>query len=165
MHARRSRASWVKSDGQPKTGPGRSLISLSVPWPASRWKRRAAVTSESRKVAGSRSSGPIRSHRGCRSTRVKASASPSVSTYPAGASSRVMLPLAASSNAPFAVSRSHGNGTNVFASNVMPPPRLCPRQSCNPCMRHADIATRRPATFYVKTFSSAFDYRRNGPPI
>ena len=36
-----------------------------------------------------------------------------------------MLPLAASSNVAWAASGSHGNGTSVFASNVMVPPKLC----------------------------------------
>jgi hypothetical protein len=43
-----------------------------------------------------------------------------------------MLPLAASSNVAWAASGSHGNGTSVFASNVMVPPSSA-AQSANHC--------------------------------
>jgi hypothetical protein len=72
---------------------------------------------------------------------------------------KVMLPLAASSNVVWAASGSHGNGTSVFASNVMVPPKLCyaehqPLPSGQFCH---NTSVKSPIIFFVYTI---LDYMR-----
>src|SRR6266536_676117 len=152
-----SSARQPKSDTQPATGPGWRRISSTVALPNPGRRRSTLPISESRKVPGSRSSGPRRTHTGDRSWRSRALTNPPASTNSEGATKRMLPPAAASSTALGTMTGTDASGARSFAMNGMLPPRL-PSVTDLPAKAITSVADSRISCHCLSTYSSYSPY-------